>query len=836
MAVKARDQVTVSVSVDVASVDIYYKLQASTATAPNKPTTASPSDWTTTEPVYDGTSTNTLYTCQKTTLTDGTFYWSAVSKSTAYEAAKASWNLANSVSNGLTALGDFIGTRSGKKYTEVEWVESDGHQMVQLDWIPNLNGQYGFDLDFANYNTRNTTGPALTDSPTINRTKSGFILGARDSSAASGKQFVLGCYTPGYFYVGTGTNYDPHMYYDGRRQQCSYRNGVYTAPDGQTYNMPCGMVHPTWGMVIFALSNAATKSSYAFFSSTRLYSCKFYEDDTLAVDLVGAIRNSDNMTGLYDKIADRFWPCAGLQTGDAVREFGENEETLLDQTLAINPLIVDTKEFSSRLWTGDAPTIKKLEDGQQITYRLRYPSVSEAQATELAGLADSGASYNVYLRLRLADGTYTSWIPCYYQGVTRLTTHYPAGSDIRLTYHENRVNTVGAAPFGWWGDANYNTNDNTYDRRLHNNAIKASIAITAAHLICGDSSGYKNIVAEATFDLSYPILYAYSAIAINKTGTATYEAYPNVKFSTTGAIENGVANAMLYLKGTITGNMFTVASTNFLTTVVPIEEDGYFYIPLGVLVSSTNGYFATSKDLYAFIDGRFRQVTPTEVVSTQLIYISQPSGTLSVDSITVWITTNTDSQNTWTTKRPTYDTNYPVLFVATQTKRLDSTVTCTQPLKDDTTTVIDGGHITTGTIDANRIFTTVITAINANVSDTINANKIDAQNLSIGQSQVTGLTTSLSGITDDISGLNTSVTNASKRTYVSIRATAVDYASNTATLEATLYIDGVATTTNVTYAWLKDGTAISGATSRTYSVPASNGLDHAYSCKCVATV
>ena len=94
MAVIARAQVTIAVSVDVASVDTWYRLQASTAAAPTKPTAASPSGWSKTEPGYDGTSTNTLYTCQKTTLTDGTFYWGAVCTSSSYEAAKQAANAA----------------------------------------------------------------------------------------------------------------------------------------------------------------------------------------------------------------------------------------------------------------------------------------------------------------------------------------------------------------------------------------------------------------------------------------------------------------------------------------------------------------------------------------------------------------------------------------------------------------------------------------------------------------------------------------------------------------------------------------------------------------------
>lgn len=90
------------------------------------------------------------------------------------------------------------------------------------------------------------------------------------------------------------------------------------------------------------------------------------------------------------------------------------------------------------------------------------------------------------------------------------------------------------------------------------------------------------------------------------------------------------------------------------------------------------------------------------VAEEQYIYISKASGTSSVSGTKTWITEAGDKQNTWTTKRPTYNSSYPVLFVAKQKKVVSGTVTCTTPVKDDTTTIIDGGHITTGTIDASK--------------------------------------------------------------------------------------------------------------------------------------
>ena len=114
---------------------------------------------------------------------------------------------------------------------------------------------------------------------------------------------------------------------------------------------------------------------------------------------------------------------------------------------------------------------------------------------------------------------------------------------------------------------------------------------------------------------------------------------------------------------------------------------------------------------------------------TQTIYKQAVSGTGSMSGTTTWVTATGESTSSdtagltpvWTTKRPTYRSKYPVIFVATQRKTVEGTVTCTTPLKDDTMTVIDGGHITTGAIDAGRIST-----------GTLDASKITVTNLDGG--------------------------------------------------------------------------------------------------------
>lgn len=78
--------------------------------------------------------------------------------------------------------------------------------------------------------------------------------------------------------------------------------------------------------------------------------------------------------------------------------------------------VIGTQTASTGSWTGSLNTISALYDGLTIAYWLPY--------------AGSG---NATLNLTLSGGT-TGAINCYYQGNTRLTTHYGVGSMILLTY------------------------------------------------------------------------------------------------------------------------------------------------------------------------------------------------------------------------------------------------------------------------------------------------------------------------------------------------------------------------------------------------------------------
>lgn len=105
MAIKASSAITLSSVVDVYATTRYYMLQSSTLVPPAKPTTNPPgTGWDDTEPNYTSGSTNTLYFTDLTEFSDGTWAYSSVSVSSAYEAAKEANNKATAAHQAVTTL------------------------------------------------------------------------------------------------------------------------------------------------------------------------------------------------------------------------------------------------------------------------------------------------------------------------------------------------------------------------------------------------------------------------------------------------------------------------------------------------------------------------------------------------------------------------------------------------------------------------------------------------------------------------------------------------------------------------------------------------------------
>lgn len=251
------------------------------------------------------------------------------------------------------------------------------------------------------------------------------------------------------------------------------------------------------------------------------------------------------------------------------------------------PFVTGTQTAVTGAWTGNATSITALFDGLSIRYWLPY-----------------NGSGNATLNLTLAGGGTTGAVACYWKGTSRLTTHYSAGSVITLTYRKN-VSISGSGSYtGWWADADYNSD--TMNRLRLENTIKATAAITAGRVIVGNESGYSQLSANTTFDITYPILYAVSAISSGATGTNNYSAYPGIAIKNTYNFTI-TAYSMVYIKGILLGTTFTPDST-VLTCAKPTSNDGFTYIQLGYAYSTSGMYLSQEHPMFQFRNGIFQQV------------------------------------------------------------------------------------------------------------------------------------------------------------------------------------------------------------------------------------
>jgi len=146
MAVKASAFITITSVVDVSAVTRYYLLQSSTLAKPSKPTANPPSgSWTDTEPGYTSGSTNTLYFTDLTVFSNATWCYSAVSVSSAYEAAKEAYNRAITAQTAVDTLDTRVSSRGTQLVTNGTGMMGNNTNFSQFIYDPTVscNGSNG---------------------------------------------------------------------------------------------------------------------------------------------------------------------------------------------------------------------------------------------------------------------------------------------------------------------------------------------------------------------------------------------------------------------------------------------------------------------------------------------------------------------------------------------------------------------------------------------------------------------------------------------------------------------------------------------------------------------
>lgn len=328
-------------------------------------------------------------------------------------------------------------------------------------------------------------------------------------------------------------------------------------------------------------SASSIESSVAATYETKSDAAATYATKTEVTQTASAL---DTRITTAQSTADGAASTASTAAGNATAALNTANDALADSV----EYIVGTQTAATNAWTGQTRDAA-LVAGKTIAYKLPYAGNSSAATLNLT-LSGGGTTGAKGVR-RMADNNanYT------------VTTQYGAGAVIQMTYDGEY----------WRVSSGYNPTTDINNARYRTqipSAVKAAAAYTNGHIICGTSAGYKNIGAGVAFDLGYPLLYATASVAAGATGTGNYLAFENCTASTNGTIQSGGANKTLYLKGTVSGNTFTIAASPFMTTVMPTSEDGFCYIPLGLMYSATNIYFQSSDQLYAYTEGAFQPI------------------------------------------------------------------------------------------------------------------------------------------------------------------------------------------------------------------------------------
>lgn len=610
----ARGIITIHHVVDIVSTTWYYKLQASTASAPAKPTTQTPSGWSTTEPAYTEGSTNSLYTVQKTTFSDGTFEYSDVSLSSSYEAAKAAYNKAVAAQETADAipatvpgvnLSPFFSHDIDDVYNAQSnpggyWVESGSYGWKK-------NSKYTFtqlEDGWLHVHIDNSTGTSTVRNdcccPRFNPaikpgTKYTFLVEFRNNQT-----------------VGAGAGTDFYLV---------QQNGYVQFWGQNPASAPAAKLEGVGGASTL-ISALPTDGSYAFSRFTKFSepegSDHLGSENIMATFVfranAGLVVDYDIRISLY--LGEYWGPYVPYVVSDtsAIRKAVEDAQASVD---ALQPeLITGTHgTAATAAWTGTSAVLTEITTGTRIQFKL----------------SSAGAS-NVTLNLTLKDGTTTGAKAVYYSNTTRLGTQYGVGAVVDLIYD-------GEA----WRVLNPYTNSNTVG--AYAGAVKAGTnGVKNYSLVMRDtadtwvslttSAGTGTSKARYTGGL-YPdkVLYmgSNSAYAAGATTGNCYEALAlNLNYSTNSG-STLTAGKAVYLVGELHSDGLFYLDPVWWTQTLPTTENGKTYIYLGLAYSTSSIYLTPENTLYQFYEGKFRKLSEIEEMkaaktATNYIYDSQALG------------------------------------------------------------------------------------------------------------------------------------------------------------------------------------------------------------------
>lgn len=714
MAVKASCTVTLSCYRDTQSVTRYYKLQSSTAAAPSKPTVKPPTDWTDAEPSYSGGNTNTLYFCDLTVFSDGTWAYSTVSKSSSYEAAKEAWNKANNAQNTANGANDKIdnleiGGRNLLKNSNVEYaVTKDSNWFMTTIYFVNgydLNQLIGKSIVLSfyvdtpgDYQQSDGGGKGTSDrfgihgtilwedSTGVNAVKTVYaFIKLNNVNVSKSRVSIAQKVTP-------PSGYDKIKCFDFSIQQtlkpADNNNATWVLAKPK---LEIGTKATDWTPapedaianvdVEYYLSTSSTSLSGGSWQTTApaWVDGKYMWSRTKKTDGAGNVMYSPNENGTCIAGAKGSTGSAGKGVTSIVEQYYQSTsanslsggswsttypgwvdgkyiwtKSVISYTTGnpteTTPVCVTGSKGSTGATGATGPQGPQGETGATgpqgpqgpqgntgASGKMLYGTCSTAAGTAAKTATIDGFSLYTGVTISVKfTVTNTASSPTLNVNSTGAKAIYYRGAAITAGYlAANRTYVFVYNGTQWEFIGDINTDNNTYDRIRYQQNIKAgTTAIVAANIIVGKNGLYTHLKTGASFDITYPILYAASAISASSTGTNNYLAIP-FTISTTQSITL-TAYKPVYIKGKLSGSLFTPVSTTPLTQTIPTTNDGYQYILLGTAYSTTDMYLLSEHAVFQYFNGGFKSVQQiaTEAAKTATNYMNFDSNGLVIGDMT----------------------------------------------------------------------------------------------------------------------------------------------------------------------------------------------------------
>ena len=265
----------------------------------------------------------------------------------------------------------------------------------------------------------------------------------------------------------------------------------------------------------------------------------------------------------------------------------------------------------SAAWSGNCDDIKTLYDGLTILYKVNTAGHSSGDILSING----GEAHKVLINAS-----------------TQLTTHYPVGSIIKLTYDSSQSasfytgSTEQKTTTGVWKIENYDSNtDNVGYYVGFNQPIYKTDATTYRYMLLltknestltplnteSNITATTKTLTTSEFDPFGDIIYKSSTTQINANGIipsgTTWTQYAlNLAYSfNTGS--GLTANKAVYMVATPQSNGKAKLHTSPISQTLPTTDDGLIYIYLGISYSTTNIFLTVSHPIYQFKNGQLRQ-------------------------------------------------------------------------------------------------------------------------------------------------------------------------------------------------------------------------------------